>query len=280
MTIERRRADSAAAPLPQQSLRAVAMQPSSPQPSALNRVPAVILYFWVIKVLCTTVGETAADYLNEELNLGLLGTTLVMTLLFVVALFFQFRAKRYVPWIYWLVVVSISVVGTLITDNLTDSVGVPLAASTLVFAVALSATFVAWYRAEGTLSIRSIVTARREAFYWAVVLLTFALGTAAGDWLAEGLALGYVRSAALFAAAIAAVIVAYRWLGLPSVVAFWAAYISTRPLGASLGDYLAQAPEDGGLGFGPVVTSALFIGSILAAVGYLSVTKRDVLAAS
>jgi len=248
--------------------------------SALNRVPAVTAYFWVIKVLCTTVGETAADLLNEELELGLVGTTLLMTLLLCVALFFQFRARRYVPGVYWAVVVLISVVGTLVTDNLSDNVGVPLELSTLGFGVALLLTFIAWYAAERTLSIRSIITPRREALYWGAVLLTFALGTAAGDWLAEDLALGYLPSALLFAAVIGVVVAAYRWLRLDAVVAFWVAYILTRPLGASLGDYLSQSPADGGLGLGTIATSALFIASILAAVMYLTVSKRDVVATS
>ncbi len=244
--------------------------------NTLNRVPAVTAYFWVIKVLCTTVGETAADFLNEEMNLGLVGTTLLMTLLFCVALFLQFRSKRYVPTIYWSVVVLISVVGTLVTDNLTDKVGVPLEVSTLGFGVALLATLGAWYSTEGTLSILSIVTSRRESFYWGAVLLTFALGTAAGDWLGEDLGWGYRTSAVLFAAAIGVVAAAHYWARLNSVLAFWLAYILTRPLGASLGDYLSQSPADGGLGLGTIVTSAVFIGSILAAVLYLTVTKRDV----
>src|SRR6267378_824560 len=147
----------------------------------LNKVPEVTLFFWVIKILCTTVGETAADFLNESLHLGLTGTTLLMTGLLVVALFFQMRARKYVPGIYWLAVVLISVVGTLITDNLTDNLGVSLVATTIVFAVALTVTFLVWHAKEKTLSIHSITTTRREAFYWLAILFTFALGTAAGD---------------------------------------------------------------------------------------------------
>lgn len=241
----------------------------------LNKVPEVTFYFWVIKVLATTVGETAADFLNVNLHLGLTGTTVAMVVVLAVVLVVQFRADRYVAWVYWLAVVLISIVGTLITDNLVDNLGVPLEVTTAVFAVALAATFAAWYRSERTLSIHTIVTSRREGFYWAAILFTFALGTAAGDLLAESMDLGYWRSALIFGALIALVAAVYSrsWLG--AVPAFWIAYVLTRPLGASLGDYLSQAPDDGGLGLGTVVTSVLFLATILALVVYLSITKRD-----
>ncbi|MFE9694897.1 hypothetical protein [Micromonospora sp. NPDC005806] len=241
----------------------------------LNKVPEVTFYFWVIKVLATTVGETAADFLNVNLHLGLTGTTVAMVVVLAVVLVVQFRADRYVPWVYWLAVVLISIVGTLITDNLVDNLGVPLEVTTAVFAVALAATFGAWYRSERTLSIHTIVTSRREGFYWAAILFTFALGTAAGDLLAESMDLGYWRSGLIFGALIALVAAVYSrsWLG--AIPAFWIAYVLTRPLGASLGDYLSQAPDDGGLGLGTVVTSALFLATILALVVYLSITKRD-----
>ena len=242
----------------------------------LSKVPEVTVYFWVIKIMATTVGETAADLLNENLGLGLTVTSCIMGALLVVALVLQFRARRYVPSIYWLSVVLISVVGTLITDNLTDNLGVPLAATTVVFAIALAATFAAWYARERTLSIHSITTTRREGFYWLAILFTFALGTAAGDLVAESLNLGYLVSALLFGAVIAAVTVAHFRFSLNAVVAFWAAYILTRPLGASIGDFLSQARGDGGLGLGTVVTSALFLVTILALVTYLAVTRRDV----
>ena len=167
----------------------------------LNKVPEVTLYFWIIKVLCTTVGETAADFLNDNLGLGLTKTTFVTAAVLVVALVFQFRVRRYVPGIYWLAVVLISVVGTLITDNLTDNFGVSLVTTTVVFSVVLAAVFAAWYASERTLSIHTIVTTRREAFYWLAVLFTFALGTAAGDLTAERLAVGYWKSALLFGGA-------------------------------------------------------------------------------
>ncbi len=242
-----------------------------------SKVPEITLYFWVIKVLCTTVGETFADLLDTNFDLGLTNLTLIMGSLLIVALFFQFRAKRYVPSLYWLAVVLISIVGTLITDNLTDNLGVELAITTGVFAVALAVSFAAWYRSEGTLSIHSIFTARREAFYWVAILFTFALGTAAGDLAAESLALGYLTSAVIFAALIAGIALAYKYLKLDAVVAFWFAYIVTRPLGASLGDFLAQSPDDGGLGIGTVGTSIVFLSAILATVIYLTMSKKDII---
>ena len=243
----------------------------------LNKVPEITLYFWVIKILCTTVGETAADFLNESLKLGLNGTSLVMGLLLIITLFFQFRLRKYVPGIYWLAVVLISVVGTLITDNLTDNLGISLEFTTVVFAIALAITFICWYFIEKTLSIHKINTGRREAFYWLAILFTFALGTAAGDLLAERLKLGYLLSAGIFAGSILVAWFAYRFLKLNAVLTFWIAYILTRPLGASIGDYLSQSPEDGGLGLGPVVTSGIFLVAILSAVIYLTRTKKDVI---
>ncbi|MGZ4551648.1 MAG: COG4705 family protein, partial [Blastococcus sp.] len=161
----------------------------------LNKVPEVTIWFWVIKILATTVGETAADFLATNVGLGLVGTTVVMSLVFVVVLAVQFRTPRYVPGVYWLTVVLISVVGTLVTDNLTDGLGVPLVASTVVFAVALAVTFTAWWARERTLSIHTIVTGRREALYWLAILFTFALGTAAGDLVDEQFGLGYWTTA-------------------------------------------------------------------------------------
>lgn len=241
----------------------------------LSKVPEVTVYFWIIKVMATTVGETAADFLNTTLKLGLTGTTLVMAVGLAVVLVAQFRAPRYVPAIYWLAVVLISIVGTLITDNLTDHFGVSLWVTTVLFAGALAATFAVWYAKERTLSIHSIYTRRREAFYWAAILFTFALGTAAGDLVAEKLNLGYWKSAVVFAAVIGLVAVAWRYLRLNAVAAFWFAYILTRPLGASIGDYLSQARSDGGLGLGTAMTSAIFLATILAVVVYLTRTKRD-----
>jgi uncharacterized membrane-anchored protein len=241
----------------------------------LNKVPEVTIYFWVIKILATTVGETAADYLNVNLNLGLSGTSLVMTLLLLITLALQLRSRWYRPGLYWLTVVLISVVGTLITDNLTDNLGVTLVTATLGFSAALAVTFLLWFRSERTLSIHTIVTTRREVFYWLAVLFTFALGTAAGDLAAESLDLGFARSALVFAFLIAAVTVAHYRFQLDAVLAFWIAYILTRPLGASIGDYLSQPRSDGGLGIGTTVTSALFLATILGLVAYLIVSRTD-----
>jgi uncharacterized membrane-anchored protein len=240
----------------------------------LNKVPEVTLWFWVIKILATTVGETFADFL-AGLGLGLGGTTVLMSLLLVVVLGAQFRARRYVPGLYWLTVVLISVVGTLITDNLTDVLGVPLVASTILFAVALAVTFAVWYANEKTLSIHSIVTRRREAFYWLAILFTFALGTAAGDLFAEKLGVGYWPTALIVAVLIGAVAVSHLVFRANAVLTFWIAYILTRPLGASLGDGLSQPRADGGLGLGTTVTSLIFLVVILAVVTYLSITERD-----
>jgi uncharacterized membrane-anchored protein len=242
----------------------------------LNKVPEVTLYFWVIKVLCTTVGETASDYLAGNLSLGLTKTTFITGGLLLVTLFFQFRLRRYVAGVYWLGIVLISVVGTQITDNLTDNLGVSLVTTTIVFSVLLAIAFAIWYASERTLSIHTIYTTRREAFYWLAVLFTFALGTAAGDLTAERLNVGYAWSLALFAGAIALVTALHLRFNLNAVAAFWIAYILTRPLGASTGDLLSQARHAGGLGLGTTLTSAIFLVAILAVVTFLSITRRDV----
>lgn len=238
---------------------------------AINRVPKVTLDFWLIKLLAVTVGETAADYLAVNLGLGLTATSLIMTAVLIVALVAQFAQKRYVPWAYWIAVVLISVVGTLVTDNLVDNFGVHLETATAWFTVALVATFAVWYAREGTLSIHAIFTTGRETFYWLAILLTFSLGTAAGDLLAESFGLGYLTTAFIFAAVIAVIAMAYV-LGLNGILAFWLAYIFTRPLGASLGDLLSQPQEYGGLGFGTVVTSLMFLAAIAAIIAYMTFT--------
>jgi uncharacterized membrane-anchored protein len=242
----------------------------------LNKVPEVTLYFWVIKIMCTTVGETAADYLNVNLGFGLTKTTLVSGVLLAVLLAAQFRLPRYVPAVYWSVVVVISVFGTLITDNMTDRYQVPLTTSTPIFAVVLAIVFAVWYGVERTLSIHTIFTTRREAFYWLAILFTFALGTAAGDLVAEQYSLGYGPSIALWGGLIAVITVAHFASGLNAVLAFWLAYILTRPLGASIGDFMSQhSKKYGGLGLGTTGTSYIFLGCILALVVYLTLTKRD-----
>jgi uncharacterized membrane-anchored protein len=241
----------------------------------LNKVPEITLYFWIIKILCTTVGETFADNLNENLGLGLANTSYVMTAVLVAVLVAQFRARRYVPGIYWLAVVLVSVVGTLISDNLVEN-GVSLTTTTIGFGAALVAVFVAWYLTERTLSVHTIVTTRRESFYWLAILFTFALGTSAGDLLSEQLELGYLAALGIFAAAIAVVAVLHFGLRMNAILSFWLAYILTRPLGASIGDYLASPVEEGGLGLGTNLTSIIFLGTILALVVFLAITKRDV----
>jgi uncharacterized membrane-anchored protein len=244
----------------------------------LNKVPEITVYFWLIKVLCTTVGETFADNLNENLGLGLSGTSYLMGALLIAVLFFQFRARRYVPGIYWLAVVLISVVGTLVSDNLVENYGVTLQTTTIGFSAILIAVFAGWYAVERTLSVHTIFTTRRESFYWLAILFTFALGTSAGDFLSEQLALGYLAALGIFAAAIALVAVLHFGLRMNAILSFWVAYILTRPLGASIGDYLASPKEEGGLGLGTNLTSFIFLGTILALVVYLAISKRDVIA--
>lgn len=225
--------------------------------------------------MATTVGETAADFLNEKFNLGLTITTLIMSVLLLIILVFQFRANKYIPSIYWLTVVLISVVGTLGSDNLVDNLGVSLVTTTIIFAIAMLATFAAWYASEKTLSIHSINTTKREVFYWLAILFTFALGTAAGDLVAEGLNLGYWLSALIFAVLIGAVTIAHYRFKLNAVLAFWIAYILTRPFGASLGDYLSQPLDAGGLGLGTMTTSVIFLVIILVLVMYLTKSRID-----
>lgn len=242
----------------------------------LNKVPEITLFFWAIKIMCTTIGETAADYFNDNLGFGLTNTTWVAGALLVVLLAVQFRLNRYLPLAYWSVVVVISVVGTLITDNMSDHYNIPLTTSTPIFAVILAMVFAVWWGFERTLSIHSIVTVRREAFYWLAILFTFALGTAAGDLLAEKADLGYAVSIAIFGGAIAVIALAHFKTKANPILTFWLAYILTRPLGASIGDELSQRSHKyGGLGLGTTGTSYIFLGAILALVAYLSVTKRD-----
>ncbi len=233
--------------------------------SWLNKVPEVTLSFWVIKIMCTTVGETGADYLAVNAGLGQNLTRVVMAALLAAALFVQLRKRRYTPWIYWLTVVLVSIVGTQITDLLTDGLGVSLYVSTSVFAVVLAAIFAVWYAVERTLSVHEIFTRRRELFYWSAILCTFALGTAAGDLATEALHLGFTWGLVGFSALIAATYTAWR-LGGNAVLTFWIAYILTRPLGASLGDLLTQAKTYGGLGLGATWTSALFLTVIMVLV--------------
>jgi uncharacterized membrane-anchored protein len=238
-------------------------------PGLLNKVPEVTLVFWVVKIMSTTVGETGADYLAVHVGLGTAVTGVIMVALLIAALLLQLGMPRYVPWVYWLTVVLVSIVGTQITDALTDGLGISLYTSTGVFAVALAATFAVWYRTERTLSIHTIFTTRRELFYWAAILLTFALGTAAGDLATEALGLGFNVGVLVFGGLIALIGSAY-YLGGNAVLTFWLAYVLTRPLGASLGDLLSQARAYGGLGLGTVYTSVGFLTVIVVLVALLS----------
>jgi len=243
----------------------------------LNKVPEITVYFWVIKVLCTTVGETFADNLNENLGLGLTNTSYLMGALLIAVLVFQFRARKYVPGIYWLAVVLISVVGTLVSDNLVENYGVALETTTIAFGAILICVFAGWYAVERTLSVHTIFTTRREGFYWLAILFTFALGTSAGDFLSEQLELGYLAALGIFAAAIVIVAVLHFGLRMNAILSFWLAYILTRPLGASIGDYLASPTGEGGLGLGTNLTSIIFLSTILALVVFLAISKRDVI---
>ncbi|WP_441248563.1 COG4705 family protein [Kitasatospora sp. McL0602] len=242
----------------------------------LNKVPEVTIWFWAIKVLCTTVGESFADWINMTLGVGLITTSVLFTAVLAGVLGWQLSTKRYVPFVYWLTVVVLSVTGTLYTDILTDSQGVPLAVSSSVFAVVLAVVFGIWYARERTLSIHSIVTRPRELFYWLAVLVTFALGTATGDWTLELTGWPPGISVLLPLGLIAAIVFAWRF-GAGVVLSFWLAYILTRPLGANLGDWLASPSGDGGLGLGTAVTSVVFLAAILATVLYLSRSRSDVI---
>lgn len=241
----------------------------------LNKVPEVTLYFWVVKIMATTVGETAADFLAEKLHIGLTGTTVIMSAILAVALTFQFGADRYVPRVYWLAVVLISIVGTLITDNLTDNFGVSLWTTTTIFTIAMGVAFGVWYASERTLSIHEIDTTKREAFYWSAILFTFALGTAAGDLISESLNLGYWKSALIFGACIGLVSIGRFFLNFNAVLCFWVAYVITRPLGASIGDFLSQKRADAGLGLGTTGTSAIFLVTILILVTVMTLNARN-----
>jgi uncharacterized membrane-anchored protein len=238
-----------------------------------NKVPEATLVFWAIKIMATTVGETGADYLAVHVGLGTALTGAMMTAFLIAALAVQLRKRKYVPWIYWLTVVLVSVVGTQLTDALTDKLGVSLYASTIVFSLVLAVVFALWYRSEKTLSIHTIYTTRRELFYWGAVLFTFALGTAAGDLATEALGLGFMFGVVVFSALITLVSAIY-YSGVNPVLTFWLAYILTRPLGASFGDLLSQSREYGGMGLGTISTSLLFLAAISGLVIFASVMEQ------
>lgn len=247
-------------------------QPS--QESWLNKVPPITLAFWVIKIMSTTVGETVADFLAVDVGLGQNITSTMMGVWLSIALFIQLKTRRYTPWIYWLTVVLVSIVGTQITDLLTDKLHVSLYISTSIFTVALTAIFSIWYAVEKSLSIHYIVTKRRELFYWATILCTFALGTAAGDLATEALGLGFTWGVVIFGLIIAACYGAYKW-GANAVITFWAAYILTRPFGAAFGDLLTQSQAYGGLGLGAKWTSIIFLTLIVILVSIAQAKQRN-----
>ncbi|HEY2282459.1 MAG TPA: hypothetical protein VGH60_02785 [Solirubrobacteraceae bacterium] len=238
------------------------------------RVPEITAYFWAIKALSTAMGESTSDYLVhamapvEAVALGFVG--------FLAALSWQFSRRRYEAWPYWLAVVMVGVFGTMAADVLHVGFGVPYAVSSVFYALVLLAVFYSWQRTERTLSIHSIDSARREAFYWAAVVATFAMGTAVGDLTAVTLGLGYLASGLLFAGVIAVPAVGYRWFGWNPIFAFWFAYVATRPLGASFADWMGKPQNVGGLGWGGG-TVAIGLGSaIFCLVAYLAITRRDV----
>lgn len=239
----------------------------------LNKVPAVTLVFWIIKIMATTVGETGADFLAVRVGLGTAITGAIMASMLIGMLVVQLSARRYVPWVYWLTVVLVSIVGTQITDAMTDQLGISLYASTAAFAVTLIAIFAVWYAVERTLSVHTVVTRRRELFYWATILCTFALGTAAGDLATEALSLGFTIGVLVFGGLIGAIALAY-YAGGNAVLTFWLAYILTRPLGASLGDLMSQSSTYGGLGLGTIVTSLLFFAVIASLVAYATIDEN------
>jgi uncharacterized membrane-anchored protein len=248
--------------------------PAATARRALSRVPEVTVYFWTTKVLTTGMGETTSDYLAQRLGpvvaVGLGGLGLAA------ALALQFSVRRYVAWIYWTAIIMVSVFGTMAADVLHVGLGIPYVVSTPFFLVALAAVFAVWYASERTLSIHGIHTWRREAFYWAAVLATFALGTAAGDMTAVTMHLGYFGSGVMFAAVIAVPAVAHWKFGLNAIAAFWLAYIVTRPLGASFADWVGVSQARGGLGLGTGPVSLVMTVVIFALVGYLSSTRKDV----
>jgi uncharacterized membrane-anchored protein len=244
----------------------------------LSKVPEITALFWVTKLLTTAMGESTSDYLVLRMNpVVAVG---IGTLVLLGALVLQFRSDRYEPWIYWFTVLMVAIVGTMAADVLHKQFHVPYAASTTFFAIVLAVVFVAWDRVERTLSIHSIVTPRRELFYWAAVMATFALGTAAGDLTAKTLGLGYFTSAVLFAALMVLPAIGYWRFHLNAILAFWTAYVLTRPLGASIADWLGKPKALSGLGWGDGVVSVLFAVLIIGCVGYLTLAKRETTSAA
>jgi len=249
------------------------LQPMPLAMQAMRKVPEVTIYFWIIKLLSTAMGESTSDYLVFHINpyiavaIGFIGL--------IASLVLQLLVRRYVAWIYWLAVVMVAIFGTMAADVLHVALHIPYLVSTVFFAIVLAVIFAAWYASEKTLSIHSINTHRRELFYWVTVMATFALGTAAGDMTASTLGLGYFASGVLFAILFALPALAYRLVGLNAIVAFWFAYIITRPFGASFADWFGKTSL-GGLGLGDTKVALVLTILIIGFVGYLTVTRKDV----
>jgi len=238
-----------------------------------SKVPEVTIIFWITKILTTGMGETTSDYLAHQMDPVI--AVIIGGIALAAALFLQFSVRTYIPWVYWLAVVMVSVFGTMAADILHIGLGIPYIVSTIFFLVVLAIIFIVWHSSEKTLSIHSIYTPRREFFYWATVLATFALGTAAGDMTATTMNLGYLDSGVMFAIVFAIPAVAYWLFGLNAIIAFWFAYIITRPLGASFADWMGVSHARGGLewGTGPVSLSLAFL--IVLLVAYLTAIHRD-----
>jgi uncharacterized membrane-anchored protein len=241
---------------------------------AASKVPQITVFFWIIKILTTAQGEATSDWLVYKIDPFI--AVAIGGLALVVALALQFRTRTYVAWVYWLTVDMVAIFGTMAADGMHIKLGIPYAVSSAFFAVVLTAVLVSWYATEKTLSIHSIRTGRREAFYWATVLSTFALGTALGDMTATTLHLGYLTSGIMFTVIFAVPGVAHRWLRLNAIAAFWFAYIVTRPLGASYADWMGVPRTVGGLGFGRGPVAIALTVPIIAFVAYLAITRRDV----
>lgn len=272
-------------PMPQAQLdtgfgtRSTNAQVSHRAIQAMRKVPEVTLYFWIIKLLTTGMGETTSDFLVRQLNPPIIAVA-IGGICFVAALVLQLAVRRYVAWIYWLAVVMVAIFGTMAADVLHVGLGIPYVVSASFFAVALAVIFVAWYVSEKTLSIHTIDSRRRELFYWATVVTTFALGTAVGDMTATTLRLGYFASGVLFAVLFALPALGYWLFGLNEVFAFWCAYIVTRPLGASFADWMGRPRSLGGVGLGTGQVSLALAVVIAGFVGYLTVTRKDIKGAS
>ena len=244
--------------------------------AVFNRVAGITVFFWIVKILSTTVGETIADFVNVDLGFGLIGTTILMGIITIFGIVWNFKQQKYFAPAYWFLIVMMSIEGTLITDMLVDMFGVSLITLDIIFSLTMVLGFYLWYKEEGTLSIHKITNNRREIFYWLIVLITFALGTGVGDTVSEYLNFGYLNSLMLFGSIFLLAGILFYTKILDGITAFWIAFIVTRPIGASLGDLFIQAPADGGMGISAGVVNLAFLTVIIGIVVYLTITKIDV----